>query len=298
MEIRQVRVFLTLAEELHFGRSARRLGIVQSAVSQALRSLEEEIGAELFERSKRRVALSRAGAAFIEPARRAMAELERAAASARSVTSGESGELRVHCTMMAALTAMPRVLAQFQERYPGVRVLVASSGSVEQLQALRDGRCDVGFMPKAAAKAAAQLERPLLVEALPPDPLAAIFKRGDPSSKRRKVGLRDFAGRPLVFLSQRDEPQVYLRFREDCVAAGFEPNITVQVESVEAALTFAAAGLGVAFLPASIARLRFPGVAVVPLEPQIKTAICAVWRSAEASAAATNFVRLLRAHYQ
>src|SRR3954466_11624802 len=107
MELRQVRVFLTLAEELHFGRSARRLGVVQSAVSQALQTLEQEIGAQLFERSKRRVALSPAGFAFLEPAQRALAELERGTASARSVASGDSGELRVRCTMMAALTAMP-----------------------------------------------------------------------------------------------------------------------------------------------------------------------------------------------
>src|SRR6478609_8676070 len=105
MEIRHVRVFLTLAEELHFGRSARRLGLVQSAVSQTIRSLEEDIGAELFERSKRRVALSSAEPAFIVPARRALEEFEHAKASARSAASGHSGDLRIRCTMMAALTA-------------------------------------------------------------------------------------------------------------------------------------------------------------------------------------------------
>ncbi len=296
MEIRHVRVFLTVATELHFGRSARRLGVAQSAVSQTIQALEQEIGAELFERSKRRVALSTAGNAFMLPAQRALDEFERAKESARSAASGESGELRIRCTMMAALTAMPSVVAEYQRRHPEVRVQVASSGSVEQLQALREWRCDVGFMPKAAAKAALERDRSLQLESLTPDPLSAVFRRGDVFGKRRSLPLRELAGRPMVFLNQRDEPQVYSRFREDCAAAGFEPNVTVQVESIEAALAFAAAGVGVACLPSSIRRLRFPGVSVVPLVPQIKTVICAVWRRTPASATATHFIELLRAH--
>jgi DNA-binding transcriptional LysR family regulator len=296
MEIRQVRVFLTLAEELHFGRSARRLGVVQSAVSQTLRALEQEIGAELFERSKRHVALSAAGRAFMAPAQRALEEFERAKASARSVASGESGELRIRCTMMAALTALPATIAEYQRRYPEVRVQVASSGSVEQLLALREWRCDVGFMPKAAAKVGSERDRSLLIEPLTPDPLAAVFQRGAPLAKRQKLHLRELAPLPLVFLNQRDEPQVYTRFREDCAAAGFEPNVTVQVESIEAALAFAAAGVGVACLPSSIRRMSFPGVSVVPLEPTIKTLICAVWRRTPVSATATRFIELLRSH--
>lgn len=296
MEIRHVRTFLTLAEELHFGRSARRLGLVQSAVSQTIRSLEEEIGAELFERSKRRVALSSAGQAFMLPARRALEEFEHAKESARSAATGESGDLRIRCTMMAAFTAMPTAVAEYQRKYPNVRVQVASSGSVEQLQALREWRCDVGFMPKAAAKVVTERDRSLQIESLAPDPLCAVFKRGDTASKRRTVPLRELAGRPMVFLLQRDEPQVYSRFREDCLTAGFEPHVTVQVESIEAALAFAAAGVGVACLPSSIQRLGFPGVSIVPLEPQIKTMICAVWRRTPASATASRFIELLRAH--
>jgi DNA-binding transcriptional LysR family regulator len=296
MEIRQVRVFLTLAEELHFGRSARRLGVVQSAVSQTLQSLEEEIGAELFERSKRRVALSAAGQAFIEPARRALEEFELAKASARGAASGEAGELRIHCTMMAALTVMPKVVASFQRRYPKVNVRVNSSGSVEQLRALREWRCDIAFMPKASAKKSVEDDPSLQLESLAPDPLCAVIKRGHAFSKRRSLPLGELAGRPMVFLLQRDEPQVYQRFREDCAAAGFEPKVAVQVESIEAALAFAAAGVGVACLPRSIQKLGFRGVAVVPLEPPIKTMICAVWRRTPASATATRFIELLREH--
>jgi DNA-binding transcriptional LysR family regulator len=295
MEIRHVRVFLMLAEELHFGRSARRLGVVQSAVSQTIRMLEQEIGAELFERSKRRVALSSAGQAFMAPAQRALEEFERAKASARSAASGESGDLRIRCTMMAALTAMPSAVAEYQRLYPNVRVQVASSGSVEQLQALHEWRCDVGFMPKAAAKTVTERDRTLQVESLVPDPLCAVFKRGHAWSKRRTLALRELSGRPMVFLRPRDEPQVYSRFREKCAAAGFEPEVTVEVESIEAALAFAAAGVGVACLPSSIRRLAFPGVSVVPLAPPIKTMICAVWRRAPASATAGRFIELLRA---
>src|SRR5262245_22182399 len=117
MDLRHVRTFLILAEELHFGRAAARLNVVQPAVSQTLKSLEQEIGVLLFSRTKRAVALTAAGHSFLLHARRALEELESGSADARRAASGESGRLHLRFAMAAALTPVPRAIARFAREY-------------------------------------------------------------------------------------------------------------------------------------------------------------------------------------
>src|SRR4051812_12451920 len=146
MELRHIRTFVVLAAELHFGRAARKLRVAQSAVSQTLRGLEEEMGVVLLSRTKRHVSLTPAGAQFLEYARASLSQLEQGTAAARHVARGDEGELRLSFTLMSALTLLPRAVAKFQKAYPRVRLVISPGGSVEQLEAIRQGRCDVGFM--------------------------------------------------------------------------------------------------------------------------------------------------------
>src|SRR6185503_11617230 len=128
MDLRHIRTFLALAEELHFGRAAHRLRVAQSAVSQTLRALEEEIGAALLERSTRHVRLTPAGQQYVQHARAALAQLDDGAAAALRAASGEVGELRLSFTLMSALTVLPRVVTRFQRAYPRVRLVVTPGG--------------------------------------------------------------------------------------------------------------------------------------------------------------------------
>lgn len=294
MDLRHIRVFLTVAEELHFGRAALRLRVAQSAISQTIQSLEDDVGTRLFERTKRRVALTPAGAAFVEHARRVLDEVERAKTSARNAGSGEAGELSLAFTLMAALTPLPRAVAAYQRRYPQVRLHIESRGSREQLQAIGERHCDVGFMSQAAAKRGVSEDPALVAEPLEQSPLFVVLKRQHPLARRRAIQLRALAAEPMIFLRQRDEPEVSRAFRRRCEQLGFEPKIVVEVEDVESVLAFVAAGVGVACVPGLVKRLSFAGVVAIRLQPEILTGIWAVHAREAPSATTLRFLEILR----
>ncbi len=289
MELRHLRVFLALANELHFGRAAAKLRIAQSAVSQTLMDLEAELGVELFARTKRSVALTGAGQQFIDYARGALTQVEQGTLAARHAATGEEGELRLSFTLMSTLTKLPRVVAKFQSRYPRVRLSISQGGSVEQLEAIRQGRCDIGFM------AFKRDITPLASEVVSRNALVVVLPSNHALARRRRLELGALAQEPFVFLKQRSEPEVYTRFLGQCARAGFEPKILLEVEQLEALLSFVAAGLGVSCTPNLIERLRFPGIKTVPLSPEIRGGISAVWRPERLPPTATRFLEALRA---
>src|SRR6516164_7440045 len=143
MELRHLRYFLAVAEELHFGRAAARLHISQPPLSQQIRRLEDELGARLFRRTKRRVELTPAGQAFLTEARQTLAQAERAV---RAAQRGELGELVVGYVTTASYEPLPDVIRGFRRRFPDVDLRLENLRSVQQRQALFDGRIDVGFV--------------------------------------------------------------------------------------------------------------------------------------------------------
>lgn len=289
MDLRHIRTFLALAEELHFGRAAHRLRVAQSAVSQTLRALEEEIGAALLERSTRHVRLTPAGQQYVQHARAALAQLDDGAAAALRAASGEVGELRLSFTLMSALTVLPRVVTRFQRAYPRVRLVVTPGGSTEQLDAIRAGRCDIGFM--AFKRDAKPLESLVVARAA----LVAVLPSRHPLSKRSRLELSELAHETFIFLRQQSEPQIYEHFRAKCAAAGFEPRFAMEVEHVEALLAFVAAGFGVSCVPSLVEQVRFKGVSTVPLALETRGGISAVWQPQRLNPTAAHFLELLRA---
>lgn len=154
IDLRRVRYFVALAEELHFGRAATRLGMSQPPLSQQLQALEQDLGARLLHRNKRQVSLTEAGQLFLPEARALLAQAERAASIAARAARGELGTLRVGFTESAVLTgALPNLLSRFRERHPAVAVQLIEETSQEQIQAMLDGRSDVGFMRLPASGA-------------------------------------------------------------------------------------------------------------------------------------------------
>jgi DNA-binding transcriptional LysR family regulator len=289
MELRHVRTFLALSEELHFGRAALKLRVAQSAVSQTLRALEQELGVTLFERSKRQVSLTPAGSQYVEHARAALARLDEGAAAARHAASGEIGQLRLSFTLMSALTILPRVVTRFQRAHPRVRVLVTPGGSSEQLDAIRQGHCDVGFM--AFKRDVKPLETLVVARAA----LVAVLPSRHRLAKRPRVELAELAGESFIFLKPQSEPQIYEYFRAHCARAGFEPRFVMEVEHLEALLAFVAAGFGISCVPSLVERVPFRGVTSVPLALEARGGISAVWQPRHLSPTATQFLDLLRA---
>jgi DNA-binding transcriptional LysR family regulator len=284
----KIRTFLVLAEELHFTRTAARLRVAQSAVSYAIKNLELEIGAELLTRTKRKVRLTAAGESFRARAGRILSELEQAADESRRVARGQAGRLVLRFTLMSALTVVPRAMARFQREHPDVELDIQPGGTREQLEAIRLGRCDVGFVAFKRA------EEPLRSEPVQHAPLVALVSTSHALGSRKRVRLSDLANERFVFLKLASEPQVRGFFERHCRDAGFEPNIVLEIEQLEVLLAMVAGGFGVSCAPGFVQLLQFPGIAAIPLTPLIMAGISAVWDPAALSAAGKRFLAILR----
>lgn len=286
MELRHVRVFLTLAEELHFGRTAARLHVAQSAVSQTLKALEAEVGATLFVRTKRSVALSAAGATFAAHAQAASRELARGALMARRVGEGTTGRLTLGFVSMAALTRLPGLVTRFRAEHPGVDVRILPGGSRDQLSLLQRGALDLAFVTKSTSVG------PLASMPVEEAPLVVLLGRDHPFASRRSIGFEALVGERWLLPTQRNEPQIHRAWR---ARLGADADIALETDQLETLLAFVAEGYGVSVAPAFIARLNFPDVACVPLTPSVRGGTCAVWDPVNISPVARRFLDGLRA---
>ncbi|MBV8885020.1 MAG: LysR family transcriptional regulator [Chroococcidiopsidaceae cyanobacterium CP_BM_RX_35] len=146
MELRHLRYFITVAEELHFSRAAEKLQIAQPPLSQQIRYLEEELGVQLFEHTKRRVQLTYAGQVFLLEARRVLTQLEQAVMMAQRASRGEIGRLGVGVNATAAQSFLPEILRVFRERFPDVKLVLHELASHKQAQGIREDHIDIGFL--------------------------------------------------------------------------------------------------------------------------------------------------------
>lgn len=292
MELRQLRYFVQVAEDLHFGRAADRLGISQPPLSQQIRHLEDELGVRLFERTSRRVALSAAGALFLDAARRTLAQADEAMTIARRAARGELGALRIGFVASAPLVPrIARAIYEFGEHFPGVELALSEMPGPAQVAAIAGGSIDLGFFRSG--------ERPLL----PPGLSAARVH-----DERLFVGVRPdhrFAARErLCFKELADEPLIiYARdraggFTEELMAmfdaAGVQPRISQSVREIATLLGLAAAGVGITILSQSLSALRSNGLVYVPLvDPSAHTTIWLISDPDRASLPARNFLTIL-----
>src|SRR5690348_15294092 len=276
VELRQLRYFVTLSEELHFGHAAAREHIVQSALSQQVQRLERELGVRLLERSTHNVSLTAAGAAFLVEARQILAHADRAAAAARSA-AGASPALRVGI-IDASYDSMPQILHEVQARYPGLVIHQVEAGVPEQYQQLVDGRLDVGV--GRAALAPPQVASLLFRQ----DPLGVLVPAGHPFAELDGVPTAALAREPLLLAEEAMAPEFNQFTVEMCRAAGFTPTVYQgTVESIRAAADLVAAGRCLYCVPSScIAAL--PGTTWRPLtEPASSYPWSVLWRAADNS---------------
>jgi DNA-binding transcriptional LysR family regulator len=277
MELRQLRYFVTLAEELHFGRAAEREHIVQSALSQQVQRLERELGVRLLERSTHHVALTASGVVFLVEARQILAHVDRAAQAARS-TAGAAAPLRV-AIIDSSYDSMPQILHEVQARYPGLVINQVEASVPQQYQQLLDGRLDVGV--GRATLAPPQIASLLFRH----DPLGVLVPTGHPFAELDGVTVADLAKEPLLLAEEAMAPEFNQFTVEMCRAAGFTPTVyRGTVESIRAAADLVAAGRCLYCVPSScIAAL--PGTIWRPLaDPASDYPWSVLWRTADDSA--------------
>lgn len=290
MELRHVRYFVALAEELNFTRAAARLGIGQPPLSQQIRDLEKEIGYPLFLRRPHGAELTEAGRAFLAEARLILEQAERAKEAARRAGGGHVGALRVGFTSSANFhPAVTEAFAVFHWRYPDASLIIEECHSARLAERLLHSELDAAFV-RPGNVAAEGLDLLPLGE----EPLILALPAGHPLAAQARVPVAALAGEPFVIFSQGIGRTFLGLIRETCAQEGFEPTIGQETPHIVAMINMVAAGLGVAMAPGSIAQLAVRGVVYRPLDgaaPQVPLAIAT--RAGDASPLVRNFLALI-----
>jgi DNA-binding transcriptional LysR family regulator len=263
MELRHLRYVVTLAETLHFGRAAEKLHLSQPPLSHQVRQLEDELQVKLFHRTKRQVQLTEAGRMFVQEARVILAQAAHASNLASRVTRGQVGQLTVGVAGPADAPIFVEILRAFANRHPKVHIVLRNLGSMDQTQAISEGRLHVGFvaLPIDDAGLATEtvLRQPILI-ALPPEhPLAPL----------EQVPLQALANEPQIMFARSNGPRFFDAVLAACRQAGFSMNIAHEVDNLYTACALVGAGLGVCFVPAGMQDGRTSSMILRPVVPAL-----------------------------
>jgi len=262
MELRHLRYFVAVAEELHFTRAAERLGMGQPPLSQQIQQLERELGARLFRRLSRGVALTEVGTLFLADARATLAAAARAVDNARRAARGELGTLHIGFTASASFHAfVPKVILQFRETRPDVTLTLREGNSAEMLVAVREGRLDLAIV-RPPSRHYEQLE----VETLFDEDMLIVLSDHHPLSSRPSLALTELAQEDFVLYARQTGPGVFDAIVTACHQAGFSPNVTQEAPQMSSTINLVAAGLGVSIVPAAICSFRPEGVRYIPID--------------------------------
>jgi DNA-binding transcriptional LysR family regulator len=258
MELRHLRYFVAVAEELHVGRAAARLHIVQPALSRQIAALERELDVKLFDRTGGRMALTEAGVALLDESLSILRRVDGAVAQTKAIARGEHGSLEIGYAGPAMWSVLPQILRAYRKRYPEVRFHLYETGVAQQMRQLRDGSLDVGFLRPAGFDDVIAWEtiwREHFVVALPEDHWMTRYD---------EVDLSALANEPFVMIRRVDAPAFHDRFIEICHDYGFTPKLVEEAASMSS-LNLVAAGIGISLIPDSVASRPWPGLAFRPL---------------------------------
>lgn len=290
IELRHLRYFIAVAEELHFGHAAARLNISQPPLSQQIQILEQQIGAKLLARTNRSVTLTPAGRQFLADSRQILSQVDDAAARAARLHQGETGELRIGFTSSAPfIKAVSDTLSSFRQLYPDVHIQTREINTREQIAPLNDGGLELGLMRNTL------LPDNLAWEVILREPLLAMIHRDHPLAAKTGVSLVELAREPFVFF----DPHVGTGLYDDILGLlrryNLTPTITQEVGEAMTIVGLVAAGLGVSILPASFRRVQLNEIRWVPIiEDDAISEMWLVWaKHRELGTAARRFKQKL-----
>ena len=290
MELRHLRYFIAVAEELHFTRAAERLHIGQPPLSQAIQALEADIGARLFARTKRSVRLTEAGRLFLDDARRILFLSDQAAETARRAERGEAGELRVGFTFSTPLTPLfAAVINRYRQAYPHVTLTLHEMATLRQLDGLTQRTLDLGFIRPPDGGHGADLKLTPMRE----DPLVAVLPTTTALARKKMIQMGDLKGMPFVMYPASAGTGIYPQIFRLCREAGFVPNVALEAGEASTIIGLVAAGCGVSLLPKAFDRIRMDGVCYRPIADEAATTtLLLAQRGDEASPLVAAFVAL------
>jgi DNA-binding transcriptional LysR family regulator len=282
IELRHLRYFLAVAEELHFGRAAARLNMAQPPLSQQIQRLEQLVGHQLFQRTSRAVSLTAAGNSLLERARRLLRSVEEDVESVRRVGRGETGILRVGFVGSAMLTGLPAILRQYRRLYPDVELRLFESFTSQVIEAVREFRADVGILRDGGVVA------DLAVTPLLEEKFIVLLPARHPLAKYTRIGVHDLENENFVFYPASAGRAAW----ERTMGLFAEPHIVQEAPHWVTIVSLVGAGFGVSVAPACIRKLAGGAVVSRPLAVAATTRVELAYRPGEHNPVALEFIRL------
>ena len=294
MKLNQLRYFVLLAEELHFRRTAERLGITQAPLSLAIQELERELGGKLFHRTRRRVELTEVGLLLQENAQSILARIDRTVDEIRKMLNGEAGKLRIGFTAASSLLSFfPSLVHSFRTKYPEIRVILEDMPSTSQITALQARELDVGIIRTPPRfKPPADIATTLLLS----DPLVVAVNSTHHLRSRRDINLTELRDERFVFYPRAYGIGIYDYFIQLCGKRSFVPAIVQEAREASTIIGLVATGLGIAVVPSSLRYIGVPNVMYVPLaDADATTNLLMITRAGEANSRIANLSQMARA---
>jgi DNA-binding transcriptional LysR family regulator len=289
IELRHLKYFVAVAEELHFGRAAKRLHIAQPPLSQQIRRLEEMLGHALFLRTSREVRLTATGEELLERARHTLRKIQSDVAAAQCIGRGEAGALNVGFIGSGMLTALPKMLGRYRKQYPQVDLQLRELYTESLVKALLNGTVDVGFMRDAG-----EIEG-LHVEVVMAEPLVVVLPRKHPLAGQKTVAVKSLQHEPFVLFSRAYGNSAWEKTVAVCEAEGFLPRVVQEAPQWLTIMSLVGAGLGVTIAPACVKRLSGTETVCKTLRPHSQpTHLELAYRENEVRPIAKTFCELAR----
>ncbi|MBD2246389.1 LysR family transcriptional regulator [Nostoc sp. FACHB-888] len=290
MELRHLRYFIAVAEELHFSKAAERLHIAQPPLSQQIQQLEAELGVELFQRkTKRQVQLTEAGQVFLQEAYQLFAQLSKAIDLTQRTGRGEKGKLRVGFTSLVTYDLLPVILRRFREQFPEVELVLQELTTTQQEQALFNHRIHVGFAHPPLE------DNTLNQECIQKEGLIVALLETHLLARQENISVRSLLRENFIMFPRHLGPGLYDQILSLCQQGSFSPKVTQEAIQMQTIIGLVSAGMGIAIVPSSLQNLQRAGVVYRALEektPLVETAV--VWRQEDMTPVLREFLQIVR----
>ena len=290
MELRHLRYFVAVAEELHFARAARRLRMAQPPLSRQIKQLELELNVRLFERADRKVQLTEAGALFLPQARETLVQAERATLVAKRAARGELGLLNIATPSSMPFTGiLPQMLRAYRASFPQVQLLLQEMGIARLIVGLVNGEIDIGFIRLPVT----HFPQGIAAHKILKEKIYVALSEHHALAHRDSIQLGDLAREPFIMYPADLGGGLYDITMTLCRKAGFAPRIEQEAKTVPMAVSLAAAGLGLALVPGCVRQAHIPGAVYLELkDPDASTEIAIAYRRNDRSPTVKSFVRI------
>ncbi|MFN6513197.1 MAG: LysR family transcriptional regulator [Nostoc sp. CreGUA01] len=291
MELRHLRYFIAVAEELHFSRAAERLHIAQPPLSQQIQQLEAQLGVELFHRkTKRQVQLTEAGQVFLQEAYQLLAQLQKAIEVTQKIGKGEKGQLRIGFTSLVTYNLLPVILRQFREQFPEVELILQELTTTEQERSLRENRIHVGFAHPPLE------DNTLNQKCIQQETLIVALAETYFLAEQDKISVRSLINENFIMFPRHLGAGLYDQIVSLCQQGNFSPKVTQEAIQMQTIIGLVSAGMGIAIVPSSLQNLQRTGVVYRSFEektPLVETAI--VWREEDMAPVLQKFLQMVQA---